>query len=954
MITKFDESNGLPDNRVRSVYTDRDGTLWVGSYAGLSRWRQGNFEMVRGVSHDSRDIVFDVTEDNSGNLWVGSNVGLFRIRERPARAFTVDHGLALNDTRGLAKDADGNIWAAGFHGGLTRIAPDGSTAYFGQSHGLTSRALTSVGFDHEGILYVGTEFGIFRLEGSSFVEWKPAGIPDQVEVRRMRLFADGTFAILSRSGIVKVTDDSIDWLSFDDLGVPKEANDFLYDADGNLWIAARFSGVYVYDGREVVNIASQLTDREVRALLMDKRGRIWIGTGNGLNLFIPSSGPDQASKPLLSRLDPDNRVRRFGIQDGLRHNEFNAFLDTGGGFLWAPANFAVQRIHMNTLLNPEHLYPFPTIAFDYNDGLSGGRFTEVTPGSILQDHQGRIWAASQVGLAVIRQDIPGNISPLPPVQLAGLRVNGKPYPIQPNNVLPPETVNLTIQISVSNLDPSRQLVLQSRLLGISNEWVSSNGLDSFGNLRPGPYTYQVRVASNRDLDSAAVSQFKLHIQPHFYQTTAFKVLLPVLLSFVIAVLVWHLTRRNHIRQLELTRLVEQRTVEYSEATKLAEEANNAKTVFLANVGRDLLPPLGNIIELAEAMEASSPDAQQRAYLQEMARDGRSLLQMINGLLDMAKLESGAVELNPVAFTVDSLVNHMTSLIEPLASRKGLQFKVEIEEKAPLILFGDLTLTRQILANLLRNAVQFSDGGNITLTITSATAESTEMPMLLFSVYDGDTALNSQKRDDMFQAMDDNEHSWTGTFGAPELGISIARILTRKLGGRLWYESNKSGGSIFHVRIPYELPEGRQSNSLPSGNTPSTRSDSEWENLQVLVAEDNAMNQSVISMMLNHLHIQADVVGDGEEVLAALAKKAYDIILMDINMPKLNGLEAARQIRANYSRAHQPIIIPVTAYAFAEDMKNYAEHGMFRCIPKPIQLGNLSSVLEEAVQLRTIR
>jgi signal transduction histidine kinase/CheY-like chemotaxis protein len=390
------------------------------------------------------------------------------------------------------------------------------------------------------------------------------------------------------------------------------------------------------------------------------------------------------------------------------------------------------------------------------------------------------------------------------------------------------------------------------------------------------------------------------------------------LVFLVAlgsVLAWIWTLRRQVRE---------RTSALEASKTAAEAATKAKSEFLATMSHEIRTPLNAVIATASVLDTTSLDRDQRELVEVIRQGGNSLLSVVSDVLDFSKVEAGRLELHPQPFDTHALLRDTAALVERTASDKGLGVRTDIAPGLSPWLFGDAPRLRQILLNLLSNAVKFTDAGSVELSASSR-PDADGRVELRVSVRDTGVGIPPERLHRVFQPFTQADSSTTRRFGGTGLGLTISRSLMELMGGRIHVESEVGRGSTFWFEVTLPLAEAPAFAVAPVASRPA-------EALKVLMAEDNPVNQLVQRRMITHLGHTCDVVSNGKAAIEAAAATAYDVIVLDLQMPEMGGLEAARAIR---EQPHHPWLIVLTADVTADSRQACADAGLNDFVTKPV-------------------
>ena len=397
-------------------------------------------------------------------------------------------------------------------------------------------------------------------------------------------------------------------------------------------------------------------------------------------------------------------------------------------------------------------------------------------------------------------------------------------------------------------------------------------------------------------------------------------------------------RRNAVER----RAMEDVLVRSQVAKEAAESANKMKSQFLANMSHEIRTPLNGVLGMVQVMEreALAPDQRERLHI--IRDSGAGLLQVLNDVLDISKIEAGKLDLAPVEFDIETLATRTVSTFTGAAAAKRLDLEVTVDLDATGVWLGDADRIRQILSNLLSNAVKFTDVGAVSLEVTTAPKG------LDFIVRDSGIGMSAEALPKLFSKFTQVDDSNERRFGGTGLGLAISRELVELMGGTIVVASVAGKGSEFRVRLP--LPRISETPRAPASASPGEISLPQDRRLRILAAEDNPTNQKVLAALLAPLDVELTMVVDGLQAVSTWATQDFDIILMDIQMPEMGGVAASLAIRqAEAAQGMAPIpIIALSANAMSHQIAEYMAAGMTAYVAKPIEVGVLYEAIGEAL------
>ena len=371
------------------------------------------------------------------------------------------------------------------------------------------------------------------------------------------------------------------------------------------------------------------------------------------------------------------------------------------------------------------------------------------------------------------------------------------------------------------------------------------------------------------------------------------------------------------------------------------QRDKLKSDFFANMSHELRTPLNAIIGMNQLLLGTELESRQREMVQTARSSGEFLLQIINDILDLSKIESGHLELNHQPFDLRACLQESLGLVTTKAIENHIHLSSSVEAGVPTVLVSDVSRLRQVLVNLLTNAVKFTRDGRVEVRIARAGLRPDGRHEIQVAVSDTGIGIPRERLARLFSAYSQVDASVSQVYGGTGLGLSICKRLVEHLGGSLSVESEPGKGSTFYFSFLAPVAEVAMPPVVSNDAPPQPKVD---QALRILLAEDNLVNQRVALLMLDGLGQKADVVGNGEEAVQAVQLQDYDVILMDVFMPEVDGLEATRRIRTLLPEERQPVIVAMTANAMVGDRERCLQAGMNAYISKPIAMQRLKEVL----------
>lgn len=891
---------------------DRHGTIWIGGRGCLSRLRKGQLELISLPPSFENSPVTALFEDREGALWIGTLTGdLLRFRDSPVSSISQQEGVFGDAVNALYSDRRGDLWMHSMNRGLTRWR-DGQRTRIG----LAAGNLWHIGQEPgTGVLFVGNGPDSFHLDGERLI---PIPDPDAATLgARTGWWVDGKrrrTLIARSSGLYAQTSlrQSADRRKLSAIGEAKllalGPSDEMWGSDlESLWaLTADGEKPLVQPGRQV--------DELIQTLHWDAQAELlWVGTNRGLLAWNPKKG-------------------EWGPR-GLADEWIFSLTNDAYGSLWAGTRRGIVRIQKSRWLAGHRS---AELRLTHADGLRSLNFGMSRGQGALTLPDGRILFAALEGIVAVNpRRIPApTFGPTP--LIASLKGGATSLRIDSPDELPAGVSHVEIAFDAFSVSSPRPIVVEYLLDGIDASWESAGTRRSihYNNLSPGSYRFRLR-SSWADGSGQRETSLSWTISPHFYQTAWFR---GISLALLLTLLVYGIRRRTHrtaARTAHLESRVAERTRELEAAKAAAESAARVKSEFLATMSHELRTPMNGVLGIAELLSGTQLDETQHELLSTLRTSGESLLAVVNDILDLSKIDSGRLQIERIPTNLPELMADLRQVVKPMADKKGLQLVLTSKGPALEWIEGDPARIRQILYNLLSNAIKFTPTGRVAL---QADWRATEV---VLSVEDSGIGIPAEKLPLLFENFVQVDSSTTRLYGGTGLGLAICRRLIEAMGGSICCTSNPGLGSTFTVSLPFSsTPAPVAAVELPNSTVPA--------GLRVLVAEDNLTNQRVILGLLRKIGIDAALVNNGMEAVDACQRERFDLVLMDCQMPILDGYGATRHIRQNLGDAAPPIVA-LTAHALESDRADCLAAGMCGYLTKPILLDQLRQVVNDHSQ-----
>lgn len=967
-----------PDNglKIGSFLPEADGSMLVGTQHGIARV-SANLTFVEEFAPGVvESTAMAMVREPDGRLWIATTSGLISIEngksQRYGREEPLPGDVPSERLMDILRDHEGGLWFAFFDGGVARLSARAHSFsswrhYPGREESLLHNTNESVSVDANGDIWATSGVnGIDRIDGrSGKVERFGAKLGAQRHRMRASMRIGDYLWIAHQRGLRRYSlkDNSVTEFSAASAAPSTLPSGFvsrlLLDPSSVLWASVVGGGVVrininTLEMQSFTSEASTLGNADILGFALDQRGLPWIASAAGVERYDPESNrfvvmtglPVAPVHALAFDADDSLWIHRLGALENYRYIDKKLILVEGftvadGWPAMRVSDLHVAADHSVWASSQRGLWRLDPARhnvrrFSEGDGLPStefiGAFAKGADGSVYAPTRGGVVAFDPASIVL---DTPP--SPLHLTELS-IRRNGNTQDLNSGKSvdLRHDDRDLLVEMrALSFLDPSGNRY-RIRLEGFDADWLDAGVLGQrvYSQLPAGQYLLHARASNADGAWSDLSPPLAISVAPAPW-ATPLAWLIYAALSSILAIL-WLRAWRSRVDQ--------RHAFEFAEAQRRnAEQLAAAKSGFLATMSHEIRTPMTGVLGMAELLRETPLDARQRGYAEAISRSGELMLRLVNDSLDLARIEAGKLELERRPFDPRALMQEVAAIGDPLAARKGLGFELVIAKDIPQYVIGDAMRIKQVLHNLVNNAIKFTGQGRVVLGVDFASATHLE-----FHVRDTGPGMSANMLERLFGRFEQSD-GVTRRFGGSGLGLSICHELVELMGGSIRVESSPGNGARFAVELP-----------LPETQTKPEETSTGWATsmltervvrtddapLHVLVVEDDTTIAAVIVGMLEALGHRATHAEHGLAALTALSEPGIGLALLDLDLPGIDGLQLARMLRTREAGTSAPRLplIAISARSNGDEDEQVRAAGMDAFVRKPLTAAMLEAVI----------
>ncbi|NPD45073.1 MULTISPECIES: hybrid sensor histidine kinase/response regulator [unclassified Lentimicrobium] len=966
-------SDNLPAN-VDNLYLDEKNHLWFSSLNDVYKIDISN-ELVNDLNSYPLVSTFsnwhqinDFTHSKSGNIWIATKGGGISILiNREERFNNSDFQPDKKDLfefsiKDLIITKENRLWTITAEQGVMVFKSNGkylsklSSTINNKFNKWEKRALFLS--SNENIILIGDQKKILQINTEKDNEISRLTLPKKIrsqikDIRGVYYNQDNSFWIYDDNGAFLIDKGGL----IDTINSNSPISVVLEDYRKNIWFGTENNGLILYSTslkkkqrmEYFPNSKHQLVGNKISCLLEDNTGVMWVGTLDGGLCYF-----DRNSKQ-FRKLKTNKQESLTSVYSMIEYNSESLWITSTKGI--SELNIDAKKMKLYT-----HEQGLPLVMFNSN--------------SVVKNTSEALFFGTQNGIISFYPQKINLSKNFPKIDFTDINVfnhsiynNDSIYSFLISNdtmlVLEAHQNFIGFGFVALDLDFPEQIIYKYKLSGVDEDWIVNRNVNyvSYSNLSPGDYLFEVTSTNKDGIWNPNPIHFHISIITEFYKRVWFWVILGILFSFVIIILVYfrlYLVNQNtkilaqkveiKTQQLKESNLRLQKEVdERKNAEEHADKANHTKSEFLANMSHEIRTPMNSIIGFTDLLSSLVKEEKQKYYLDSIRSSGRSLLVLINDILDLSKIEAGKFDIEYRTVNIQNLIADIKQVFTLKCDEKDLLFETYIDPKIPRALELSDTRLRQIFVNIVGNAIKFTDKGRISISVYQIAAPvSTNNINLKIEIQDTGVGIPKEQQNKIFSAFQQQEGQEFNKYGGTGLGLTISKRLMELMGGKIALNSEVGVGSTFTLYLN-DVPLSTENPEVFETEENFVLNELDLNGISILVVDDSWANRDLIKEYLIETNATIFEAGNGQEAFESAKENLPDIIFLDIRMPVMTGPETAKALRDYFPTAEIPLVAFTASVSFAS-ASNFKAAGFDDVLLKPVQMNEMADVISKYVSV----